>query len=120
MEMEFSTKAILEEQRCAIVDQANFELNIQEAKAENIVHKFETAFPSTIFGAIQQKSGMKCGDQQLHHARKSSSGNSMHMNTEVEDLRDVRCSSAELRKLTLSRKMETIISGLNCRRGSPL
>ena len=38
MEMELSTRAILEEQRCAIVDQANFELDIQEAKAESTVH----------------------------------------------------------------------------------
>ena len=37
VEMEFRTRAVLEKQRCAIVDLSNFELNIQEAKAENTV-----------------------------------------------------------------------------------
>ena len=32
MEMNFNTRALLEEQRCTIVDQANFELNMREAK----------------------------------------------------------------------------------------
>ena len=38
MVIEFSTRAILEEQRCAIVDQANFELNMQDATAEINAH----------------------------------------------------------------------------------
>ena len=36
-DMEFNTRTNLEEQRCAIVDQADFQLNIQEAKSENLV-----------------------------------------------------------------------------------
>ena len=38
--MEFSTRAFLQEQRSFIVEQANFELNMQEVKAENTVQNF--------------------------------------------------------------------------------
>ena len=38
MEIELSTRAFLEEQTCAIVDHANFELDIQKGKAESTVH----------------------------------------------------------------------------------
>ena len=96
MEMELGTKAVLEEQRCAIVDQAFFELNMREAKAKNTPTKSNTATPSTNCGAFQQKQYLLITE--LRNRERAHRETLVHMIKEAKELRKVCCSDAELRE----------------------